>query len=194
MFQGVIVKLSQQILERERIELGPRPKTPPTPKTPRYPNRGQQFEDPRNVTPSLLELEQFLRERTARGVNLKTLLQSDVEYQLTRLRINQTFYFAEFAIALSSMEKYRDDILNNYMRYKSIEAGTNDDIDSLRLDLINIHKPQLVQVDKDIDQYRNRDFLPGDQPKMNDIIFGQYDELKQLDDELELLIGTPNSA
>ena len=176
--------LQSQIDERLRVNAGPppRPKSPPRLRSPpRYPNRTRQFEE---VVP-LAEIENFLRERTLRGVSLKTLVPSDLEEKLQKIP------YVEFANAISSMEKYRDDILNNYMRYKSIEAGGNEDIDTLRQDIIHTHKPKLEQVDRDIEHYQQIHSV--DQEKMNEIINDQYNELKALDDDLEVLIGSPNA-
>ena len=102
-------------------------------------------------------------------------------------------YFALFSRALVSIETYRDDILDYYMRYQSIKAGGNEDLDVLKQELIQVHNPKLLEVEAAMREFLTNPVEPGDQQAMNDIMGFQFEEIRALDYELELLIGTTNA-
>ena len=145
------------------------------------------------TNPLIIELTEILRERTERGVRLDTLEPSEINAFLTRNKMKNNYYFALFSRALVSIETYRDDILDYYMRYQSIKAGGNEDLDVLKQELIQVHKPKLLEVEAAMREFLTNPVEPGDQQAMNDIMGFQFEEIRALDYELKLLIGTPNA-
>ena len=145
------------------------------------------------TNPLIIELTEILRERTERGVRLDTLKPSEINDFLTRNMMKNNNYFALFSRALVSIETYRDDILDYYMRYQSIKAGGNEDLDVLKQELIQVHNPKLLEVEAAMREFLTNPVEPGDQQAMNDIMGFQFEEIRALDYELELLIGTTNA-